>query len=170
MDGCYEGTTVPTPIEEPCGGEYISTSCVSTPSAIPVLGIVAGASQTQINTAIANAITYKEQQIEGILDSINPLINTQILKGSFLGSTLTIVSDNINDVTINNIATGVYNLSSESFTPSTLILITPNGGLGYDNITVSYDYTNVDTGVITFRVKNAGLLINLFETPIKIEI
>lgn len=73
MDNCFSGTVIPDPIESPCGGEFFSTDCVLTPNAITYLGLLAGASQTQINAAIITFLVGKDQQIADLQDQLNAL-------------------------------------------------------------------------------------------------
>ncbi len=169
MENCYQGITVPTPIVPPCGGEYISTECVATPAPIVVLDIPAGDTQAHINTAIANALQNKDNQITDINNIIEPYRERRIYRGTFLGSILsTPVESTINDLAIVNSSTGIYTLTSSAFTLATNILITPNSAT--DDVVITYNYVNALTGVITFRVKNiTGVLVNLLESPIKIE-
>jgi len=82
MDNCYQGTNVPDPIAAPCGGEYISTDCVAVPNAIPALDISAGATQTQVNSAITNALLAKEEQIEALSEvATSGTFNPNLLNG-----------------------------------------------------------------------------------------
>lgn len=163
---------MPIPTQAPCGGEYTSTECVATPNAIPDLDLAAGATQEQINTAIKDALVQKEAQIATITTDIQPFVDRKIFRGTFSGSVLAnIAEDTIGDLTINNTGTGVYELSSSLFTVSTSIIVTPNAiAAGNDDITVTYDYINATSGVIVFKVKNNGVLVNLLTSPIKIEI
>ena len=172
MENCYEGTSIPDPITAPCGGEYVSTDCVATPSAIAALEIAAGATQTQINSAVTNALLAKEEQITTLSEDIAPFTERKVYRGAFLGSVLsTPAEDTINDIAIDNAGTGVYNLTSSSFTTTTSVVITPNAvSLGFTEVTITYDYTAVLGGTITFLVKNNGTLVDLLESPIKIEI
>lgn len=63
---CYSGTVTPPTIEAPCGGEYISTDCVASPTQLITLDLPAGANQTQINAAIIAALIQKENQIQNL--------------------------------------------------------------------------------------------------------
>lgn len=172
MENCFTGVSIPIPIPAPCGGDYKSTECVATPNAIPSLDIAAGDTQAQINAAITTALVQKEAQITTITQDIQSYVDRKIFRGAFLGSVFSnVAEDTINDLSINNISTGVYELSSSLFTAATSIIITPNGiAAGYDDITITYDYTNVISGNIIFKVKNNGVLVNLLISPIKIEI
>ena len=63
-DLCYTGTTVPLELlEEPCGGNYTSTSCVSSPVAITALNLPVNATQLQINTALVLVVQNLSNQI-----------------------------------------------------------------------------------------------------------
>lgn len=75
MDKCYEGISIPTPIEAPCGNTYMSTSCVTTPSLIADLNLPAGTNQTEINSTIATALQYAFSQIKDLKDRIVILEN-----------------------------------------------------------------------------------------------
>lgn len=169
---CYNGITIPDPILPPCGGEYVSTECVATPTAIPNLDIEAGATQSQINAAITNALLYKEQQIDAIIANVLPFVERKIFRGSFLGSSIIATAeDTINDITIANLSTGIYEISSALFSMTTVVYVVPNSvSAGYEEITISYLYTNATSGTIVFKVRNNGTLVNLLESPIKIEI
>jgi hypothetical protein len=63
---CIDGVEIPTPLIEPCRGDYISTDCIASPSANVTLDLPIGANQTQTNTAITSALVYKEQQITNL--------------------------------------------------------------------------------------------------------
>lgn len=78
---CYNGTAVPTPIIAPCGGEYLSTKCVASEDAIPAIETVAGDLQDTINKNIAQALLYKETQIENI-NSILPKVEDDYINDS----------------------------------------------------------------------------------------
>lgn len=171
MENCFQGIIIGDLPTAPCNGEFISTDCVATPNAITPLEIEAGATQTQINATITNALVYKEEQIIGITGDIQPYVERKIYRGTFLGSTLPYVSeDTINDLTISNLSVGNYTILSSSFNTATSVHITPNAiTAGYEDITITYDYSNAMTGVIAFKVKNSGVLVNLLESPIKIE-
>jgi hypothetical protein len=74
MTNCYSGISViPQQIEEPCGGTYISTSCIQSPEANITLDLSAGASQAQTNAALTTALVYKEQQIQDLIAMIEAL-------------------------------------------------------------------------------------------------
>lgn len=73
---CYQGTSVPQKIVEPCDGDYKSTSCILSPNALIYLGLPQGASQTQINNALLLALTNKDQQIAALQTIIAPTILT----------------------------------------------------------------------------------------------
>ena len=77
MENCYTGVTMETPIEAPCGGEFISTACIVETNAISYLNLPAGATQSQINAALINALLYKDQQILNLQTQIDEL-QTQI--------------------------------------------------------------------------------------------
>jgi len=72
-NSCYTGTIVPPLIEEVCNGEYISTNCVKTPSAIVYLDLPEGSTQTEINVAIVAFLLGKDAQIENLQSQINEL-------------------------------------------------------------------------------------------------
>lgn len=171
MENCYQGTNVPDPIEEPCGGDYKSTDCIQIPNAFIELDVAEGSTQTVVNVAIENALVQKESQIQSINDSIESFIERKIFRGSFLGSAiLSVAEDTINDITITRLSTGVYEINSASFPMYTSVYITPNTvGALYEEVTINYLYTNAFTGSIVFKVKNNGTLVDLLESPIKIE-
>lgn len=173
MENCYQGINLPDPIPTlliPCDGEQKSTDCIISP-AISVLDLDVPSTQTEVNTNIANALLQKEAQILNLTQDIAAFNSRKVYRGTFLGSTLDAVEDTINDVSINNTGVGVYELLSGSFTTSTNIFITPNGiAAGYTDVTITYDYTDAETGKITFLIKNNGVLVDLLESPIKIEI
>lgn len=73
MANCYQGSvpaTDNTPL--PCNGEFISTDCITIPSAITVLNLTANSSQTQVNNTFTSAIinisnevgTFAQQDLE----------------------------------------------------------------------------------------------------------
>lgn len=172
MENCFTGISVPTPIQAPCGGEFTSTECVATPNAMPDLELAAGATQEQINIAIKNALVQKDAQIATIIEDTQSFVDRKIFRGTFSGSVLAnVAEDTIGDLAISNTGTGVYELSSNLFTISTSIIVTPNAiAAGNDEVTVTYDYINATSGVIVFKVKNNGILVDLLTSPIKIEI
>lgn len=65
-NNCYTGTNIEQ-IEDGCGNNFISTSCVQTPNAISYLDLEAGSNQTEVNAALVAALTYKDQQISEII-------------------------------------------------------------------------------------------------------
>jgi hypothetical protein len=75
MENCYEGITTPEPIAPPCGGEYLSTDCIITPSSIPYIEIVSGASQTEINSNLVLALQSANSQIQDLLNRVDALEN-----------------------------------------------------------------------------------------------
>ena len=77
MENCYIGVTMEAPIEAPCGGEFKSTACIVETNAISYLNLPAGATQSQINAALINALLYKDQQILNLQTQIDEL-QTQI--------------------------------------------------------------------------------------------
>ena len=86
IDKCYEGmATIPQRINDPCGGNPISTNCVQSPVANPYLNLAEGATQTQINAALSSALIYKDSQIATI--SNQPPLQLKTVGGkSLLGS------------------------------------------------------------------------------------
>ena len=168
---CYNGITLPTPVEAPCGGEYIDTSCVASSKAIISIEVVAGDTQDTINKNIGDAFTYKDIQIAALSKDIASYKERKVYRGSFLGSTLsTPVEDTINDISVTRLAAGLYLIASDSINKTTNILITPNT-LGDEDVVVSYNYTDIDLGEVQAIVKNLnGDFVDLAESPIKIEI
>lgn len=73
MTNCYQGIAAETPIEAPCGGTFVSTSCIQTPFDNATLDLQAGATQTEINGALTTALVYKEQQIQELQSEIEAL-------------------------------------------------------------------------------------------------
>ena len=64
MTQCLTGTNVPTLLSaEPCGGEYTSTACIVNPGAISYLNLPANSTQQTINSALINALIFKDQTI-----------------------------------------------------------------------------------------------------------
>ncbi len=76
MDKCYQGISIPEPIEEPCGNNYISTSCVNTPTQIIYLDLPAGTNQTVINSALVAALQTANTLIQDLLARVEILENT----------------------------------------------------------------------------------------------
>ncbi len=74
-NNCYQGVSIPTPIEEPCGGNYTSTDCVSTPSAISYIEVTAGSSQTVINNNLVLALQEANLKIQDLLNRVDILEN-----------------------------------------------------------------------------------------------
>lgn len=72
---CYEGITTPEPIVPPCGGEYLSTDCIITPSSIPYIEIASGASQTEINNNLVLALQAANVLIQNLLNRVDELEN-----------------------------------------------------------------------------------------------
>ena len=77
MENCYEGIAIPAPIEEPCGNNYTSTSCVTTPVQFVYLDLAVGANQTQINTNLVTALQTANQLIIDLQDRVQLLENNQ---------------------------------------------------------------------------------------------
>lgn len=75
MENCYNGITTPTPIAAPCGGEYTSTDCVATPTAMPYIEVVSGATQTEINNNLVLALQAANVQIQDLLNRVDALEN-----------------------------------------------------------------------------------------------
>lgn len=75
MDKCYEGIAIPTPIAAPCGNEYMSTSCVTTPSLLTYLNLPAGTSQTVVNTTLEAALKTANQLIQDLTARLAALEN-----------------------------------------------------------------------------------------------
>lgn len=74
MSTCITNTTSPTnstPV--PCDGEYISTECSLSPTAISYLGIQVGDSQALINTRIVLALQNLLDQIEDLQTRVTDL-------------------------------------------------------------------------------------------------
>ena len=84
MDCPTNNINIPTPLVEPCGGYYISTSCVSTPNSLTYLDLPAGSSQTQVNESLVTALNQKEQQIQSISTDLYALdgSETKVISGT----------------------------------------------------------------------------------------
>lgn len=76
MSNCYEGISVPDPIEEPCGNMYMSTNCITTPIQYIYLDLPVGASQTEINTNLVLALQSANQLIQDLIARVETLENT----------------------------------------------------------------------------------------------
>lgn len=63
MENCYNGISIPTPVTEPCNGEYKSTDCILAPNALTYLGLPASSSQSEINAAIQASLMTKDELI-----------------------------------------------------------------------------------------------------------
>lgn len=73
MEKCYQGTVVPELIEEPCGNTYISTNCVTIPSALIYLDLSMGSNQTQVNQNLILALQSANQLIQDLKERIEIL-------------------------------------------------------------------------------------------------
>jgi len=74
---CITNVEIPTPLTEPCNGDYISSSCIVIPEANVTLDLSIGASQTEVNAALTAALIYKEQQIvalQALIDALDARI------------------------------------------------------------------------------------------------
>lgn len=173
MENCYQGISIPEQQTEACGGDYKSTKCVLTERDLTSLEISAGDSQEKINASLETALLQKETQIQSLQTEVNLLKTIKIFKGSFLDGAFveTNIDTTTNGVFLANPLTGVYTLTCSEFSTSTTVVVTPNSvPSGYEDVIISYDFSDITSNKITFKVKNNGVLVNLLESPIKIEI
>lgn len=173
MDNCFTGTSVPTQVTAPCGGEYKSTDCIQIPATLIELDVAAGSTQTEVNIAMESALVQKDAQITTLQNDVAPFAARKVFRGSFLGSNiLTTAEDTIGDITITHLSTGVYEINTNSTFPMfTSVYVTPNTVAAFfEEVTINYLYANAFIGSIVFKVRNNGTLVDLLESPIKIEI
>ena len=154
IDKCYEGmTTIPQRINDPCGGNPISTNCVQSPTANPYLSLPSGATQTQINAALSSALIYKDSQIATI--SNQPPLQLKTVGGIGLVGT--------GDIPLPSGGGGIIEVTYAELTS-----LIASSTLVVGQVYLLTDYMTTYTQPVTNTAMSSGVVEQLFLTAVDI--